>query len=206
MRIKTLTTLAAGALLLGAPAALADTFAMSPGGLNRISFENDAPFETITGISNSVSGSLQVDLRDLSRAKGEVSIPVTSIQTGIAKRDEHLHSEMWLDAKRHPNLKLVVDRIEGGEALSDGKSTTVKVHGKLTIKGKTNTIIAPAKISFHKATEKTKKAWITSDALRVRALVKINIRDYGVIPPDNLAGIKVADEVEIKASLTALKK
>ncbi len=42
--------------------------------------------------------------------------------------------------------------------------------------------------------------------LRVKGLFKINIRDFGVNPPDNIAGVKVADEVEIKVNLTPMLK
>ncbi len=195
------------AALLAGPSTLAATFDITPGGLNRVAFENDAPFETVTGISNGVGGSLSVDLSDLSKTTGKVVVPVKSIKTGITKRDEHLASDAWLDAGAHPELTFEITRADlpaGG--LADGQSVKGKVTGKLTIKGKTKTVTAAVKISFHKATEKTRKAWIKNDVLRVKGLFKINIRDFGVNPPDNIAGVKVADEVEIKVNLTPMLK
>ena len=202
-----LVSLIASSALLLAPSAWAATFDITPGGLNRIAFESDAPFETITGISNGVGGSLTVDLTDLSKTRGKVVVPVASIKTGISKRDEHLASEDWLDAGTHPVLTFEITGIDlpaGG--LVDGQSVKGKVTGKLTIKGKTRTTTAAVKISFHKATEQTKKAWIDNDVLRVKGLFKVNIRDFGVIPPEHIAGVKVADEVEIKVNLTPMLK
>ncbi len=200
-----IASLAAVALMATAALAEATTFKMSPeqGGLNRIAFENDAPFESITGITNAVTGELKVDLANPSGATGKLSIPVDSIRTGIPMRDEHLQSADWLDAKTHPTIAFVIDKVETkAKALTDGKRVEATVSGNITIKGVTKPVKAKAFVTFRKATEESKKAWITTDVLVVRAVFKLNIRDFGINPPDNIAGVKVADEVEVKVSLT----
>ncbi|MGM0578648.1 MAG: YceI family protein [Myxococcota bacterium] len=200
-------TLAAAALL--GPTALAATFEMSPkqGGLNTVRFENEAPFETITGVTNHVEGSLEVDLDDASKTTGKVKVPVTAIKTGIAERDEHLASPEWLDAESHPHITFEIDRVEApSKKLDNGDSLEAKVHGRITIKGETKPIVAATRISYHEATERTRKAWIKGDVLRVKALFKLNIRDFGIEPPEHIAGVKVSDEVTVKIGLTPAKK
>lgn len=193
-------------LLLPSSAALGDTFELKPGPLNRVVFENDAPLETITGMTSDVSGTIEIDLAKPAGAKGKVTIPVKSIDTGVAKRNEDLQSDQWFDAAKHPDMTFAIEKVEIPGALEDGKVQTAKVHGQMTIKGRTKPVVAAAKVSFHKVTEKQKAAWIMADAVRVKALFQLRLSDFGIKIPDNLAGVKVADEVEIKASLTALRK
>jgi polyisoprenoid-binding protein YceI len=200
-----IASLATVALMTTAALAEATTFKMSPeqGGLNRVAFENDAPFEAITGITNAVTGELKVDLANPSGATGNLSIPVDSIRTGIPVRDEHLQGADWLDAKAHPTISFVIDKVETkAKQLTDGNKVEATVSGKITIKGVTKPVKAKAFVTFRKATEATKKAWIKTDVLVVRAVFKLNIRDFGVNPPEHIAGVKVADEVEVKVSLT----
>ncbi|MEZ4268604.1 MAG: YceI family protein [Myxococcota bacterium] len=200
-----IASVAAVALMASAALAEATSFKMSPeqGGLNRIAFENDAPFEAITGVTSAVTGELKVDLANPSAATGSLSIPVESIRTGIPMRDEHLQGADWLDAKAHPTISFTIDKVETkAKALADGKKVEATVSGNITIKGVTKPVKAKAFITFRKATEETKKAWIKTDVLVVRAVFKLNIRDFGVNPPEHIAGVKVADEVEVKVSLT----
>lgn len=200
-----IASLAAVALIASTALAEATTFKMNPeqGGLNRVLFENDAPFESITGVTSAVTGELKVDLKNPSTATGSLSIPVESIRTGIPNRDGHLQSEEWLNAKAYPTIGFVIDKIEtAAKELTDGTKVEATVSGKITIKGVTKPVTAKAFVTFRKATEETKKVWIKTDVLVVRAVFKLNIRDFGVNPPEHLAGVKVADEVEVKVSLT----
>ncbi|MCB9728086.1 MAG: YceI family protein [Deltaproteobacteria bacterium] len=199
------TSLAGLALMATGALAETTTFKMSPeqGGLNRVVFENDAPFEVITGITNAVSGEVKVDLANPSMATGTVSIPVDSIKTGIPTRDEHLQGEQWLDAKAHPQITFEIDKIDTkAKALKPGEKVEATVHGKITIKGVTKPVKAKAFVTYRKATEETKKVWIKTDVLVIRAVFTLNIRDFGIIPPEHLAGVKVADQVEVKVSLS----
>jgi polyisoprenoid-binding protein YceI len=199
-----ITSLAAVALMAGAAFAEATTFKMSPeqGGLNRVVFENDAPFEAITGVTSAVTGELKVDLANPSGATGSLTIPVESIRTGIPLRDEHMQSDQWLDAKAHPTISFVIDKVETkARSLADGKKVEATVSGKITIKGVTKPVKAKAFVTYRKATPETEKVWIKTDVLIVRAVFKLNIRDFGVNPPEHIAGVKVADEVEVKVSL-----
>src|SRR5258706_7210802 len=66
-----------------------------------ITFESEADIENIVGTTNKATGEIKADLE---KGTGSVSITVTvaSMKTGIDMRDEHLRSEMWLNAAKFP--------------------------------------------------------------------------------------------------------
>ncbi len=201
----------ASLVTLGAPQALAAaplTFGVSPGGINRVAFESDAPIETITGVSTKVRGAFQVDLEHPERTTGAVKVPVKSIGTGNAIRDGHLQQEKWLNAADYPDITFSLEglTLPKGATLADGVKLKGKGHGKLTIKGHTKALTVPTIISFHKNTPRLQKLGIRGDIIRVKAKFQIALKDFGVIAPEHLAGLKVADEVTITVRLTAVQR
>jgi polyisoprenoid-binding protein YceI len=54
----------------------------------------------------------------------ELTIQATSLDTKLAKRDEHLRSKDFFDVERHPQVRFISDR-----AALDGD--TLRVHGQL---------------------------------------------------------------------------
>jgi len=97
-----------------------------------ITFESQADIETIVGTTNRAKGEIKADLE---KATGSVSlsVPVASMKTGIDMRDEHLRSEMWLDAKKFPEITFVSKKVE-----RDGDAENrVKVTGDFTMHGAT---------------------------------------------------------------------
>lgn len=73
-------------------------------------------------------------------AKVKVEIAVSSIDTGNAKRDEHLRSPDFFDAKKFPTI-----RFESTKIAAQGK--TLKVTGTLDMHGKQKTVTIPFKIA-----------------------------------------------------------
>src|SRR3954454_15614456 len=59
----------------------------------------------------------------------ELTIRATSLDTKLAKRDEHLRSEDFFDVQRHPQVRFISDR-----AAFDGD--TLRVHGQLHAAGR----------------------------------------------------------------------
>lgn len=60
--------------------------------------------------------------------KMDAVIKITSIDTGTQKRDDHLRSAEYFDAKKFPDMKFVMK-----EFIADG-SDEGKIKGDLTIK------------------------------------------------------------------------
>src|SRR5690606_36423630 len=103
------------------------------GAKSRVMFESSAKLETINGVSDEVRGSVELDPADLSSARATVTVPVTSIRTGIELRDEHLRGEKWLDAERFPEIRFELTRVEGPTRLEVGEAVYAKLPGRFTV-------------------------------------------------------------------------
>ncbi|GKS88317.1 YceI family protein [Acidovorax sp. SUPP2539] len=78
-------------------------------------------------------GTVQLD-KAAKTGKVELTIDITSINTGVAPFDKHLQSADIFDAAKHPTAKFVGDKFT-----FDGDKL-VSVAGDLTIKGKTQPV------------------------------------------------------------------
>mgnify|MGYP001028966899 CR=1 FL=1 len=191
MRIPTIRGLIVAALLL--PSLLASA---SPRELqvdrekSRATFESAARLETIHGVADEVRGTVEVDPDDLTTARATVVVPVASIRTGIELRDEHLRGERWLDAKRHPEIRFELTRVEGPSRLVEGEEVSAKLHGRLTVHGVTRPVVASAKIKWARG------------AVEAKARFTLKLSEHGVEIP-SVVQLKVADEITVRVQLRA---
>ena len=86
-------------------------------------------FSHITGRFDKVEGNFQFDPVDPTRSSIDVSIPITSIDTGVGALDEHLQSPDFFDAAQFPVATFKSDKVERGAG------NALKVSGALTIHG-----------------------------------------------------------------------
>jgi polyisoprenoid-binding protein YceI len=174
--------------------AQAKRFDVHATGGSRIIFESDAPLETITGLTSSVRGTVQVDPADLTHASGRIEVPVASLRTGVDLRDEHLRSDGWLDAEHHPNATFEITGVSGARSLAPNTTTRVQIHGRFTLHGVTHDLTAPAQIQYRPA------ANAEPGILLVRARFSVRLPEYGVSVP-TIVRLKVSDEITVRVSL-----
>lgn len=89
---------------------------------------------TVRGSFKSYSGKLNIDPADFTRSTFEGEVDVTSIDTGVAQRDDHLRTNDFFDAPNHPKILFKSTKIEakgGGEFV---------VFGDLTLRGVTKPV------------------------------------------------------------------
>ena len=166
-----------------------------------ITFISEADLETIHGISHAMGGSITVDASG-KKASGKLRVGVAALRTGIAKRDEHLRSDVWLDARKHPYIRLeVVSAVEG----ADGK--TWDMRARITIKGVTKAFKTKAKVRAIPA--KLGARLGNGSWVRVRAKFDVTLSDFGIQIPQ-MVGAKVnkvwAVGVDIYGTTAAPKK
>ncbi len=151
----------------------------------RVSFLiNHFVVSQVQGRFNKVEGYFMLD-KDLSKAKVEVTVPIASIDTGVEKRDEHLRSEDFFDAKKYPKMTFKSKKFKG--SLED-----FKVTGDLTIKDVTKEVTLDGKY-----TGSVKDSWGQIRAA-IQASGKINRKDFNIKYNDMVeAGPAVGDEVTI---------
>ncbi len=184
-------------LAAGDARAQARTFKLDATG-SQIQFVSEASLETFTGKSSKASGEITVDPSAPAQGKGDVKVPVVSIDTNIELRNEHLAGENWLDAKKFPNAEFVITGISGAEKLKANDVVEVDVKGKFTIHGVTNEITAKAKVRWTPAADGKGKG----DTLRVQAAFVIKLEDHKVSIP-SIVALKVSPNIKVNVDLRA---
>lgn len=98
-------------------------------------------FSNITGRFDKVEGDFQFDAADPSQSSIAVSIPVSSLSTGVEKLDAHLLTADFFDAEKFPTATFKSTAVE---AAGEGK---LKVAGDLTIHGVTKPVVLDVTIN-----------------------------------------------------------
>ncbi len=89
----------------------------------------------VRGRFSKFEGMLDLNDKDVTKSKVNVSIDVSSVNTGNEKRDGHLKTADFFDAAKHPTI-----RFESTQVRRAGKDK-LKVTGNLTIRGTTKSVV-----------------------------------------------------------------
>jgi polyisoprenoid-binding protein YceI len=120
------------AIALSATAQASDTFKIDPA-RSTIAFKVRHMLGTAKGNFSKFSGTIVVDRDHPEQSSVTVSIDAASIDTGIAKRDEHLHGELFNVAK-YPEITFKSRHVKQTGA------NTGEIIGDLTMHGATRAI------------------------------------------------------------------
>lgn len=173
---------------------------------NTITFKSEAVLEDIIGTSNQITGFINFDPENpQENGFADLNVPVSSLNTGIPLRDEHLNSPMWLDASAYPDINLKIDKVKKAVLLKEtDKSKTFELIlvGNFTLHGITNEIDVAARITFLKESKMTQMR-LPGNLLAIRADFTITLADYKVTGPKDmkLIGAKVGEEIKISVNL-----
>jgi polyisoprenoid-binding protein YceI len=130
------------------------------------------------------------DPEDLSTLKAEATIQVTSIDTGIERRDNHLRSDDFFNAEQFPEMKFVSKSVRN----IDGES--FELVGDLTIRDITKEVVLEGEFYGVGMMGETRKAGFQAETT-------VNRFDYN-LKWDRLTeagGLVVAEEVKITLDL-----
>lgn len=138
----------------------------------------------VQGRFNDVKGNYVLSDK-MSDCKIDVTIPVSSLDTAVLKRDEHLKSADFFEVSKYPNMTFKSKKCTGN--LDD-----FKVAGDLTIKDVTKEVTLAGKY-----TGSVKDSW-NNIRSAVRATGKINRKNFNINYNDMVEiGPAVGDEVTI---------
>lgn len=156
-----------------------------------ISFESKMEVEDILGTTHTAKGEATWD-----KGKGSFSfqVPVASLRTGIAMRDEHLRSPMWLDAAKFATISF------SGKAVKKVGKGKYKVSGSFTLHGKSRAVVVVVEVKQIPAKLAKSVGLGDADWIRVRGSFKLKLSDFGVTIP-KMAAAKVNDNWTVKVSL-----
>lgn len=170
-------------------------------GKNQIRFVSSAPLEEIHGTASGISGALKLDPANLEGLTGKIEVQVASMETGIEKRDAHLHSEDWLDEKQFPmigfefvGLKEV--SVEAGEDRAVIKGLAM---GTFALHGVDQEMEIPFEATYLLASEQTKKR-APGDFFVVKSAFEIALKDFDIAGARGLVGNRVGKKIDLKTN------
>jgi polyisoprenoid-binding protein YceI len=143
----------------------------------------------VQGRFDDIAGSCMIDTQDPTKSTFEMTIKTASIDTNVPKRDEHLRSPDFFDAKQFPSISFKSTAVKKG---NDG----LEVTGDLSLHGVTKTITCT--LAGGKQGELPKG----THRIGYYTEMKLNRSDYGMdkMIPD------VGDEVRMFVSFEAVTK
>lgn len=130
----------------------------------------------VPGFFRDFTGSVNYDAKDVSNSSVEFTAKTTSIDTGVAARDNHLRTADFFEVEKYPDITFKSTKV-----VKKGKNWIVT--GDFAMKGVTKSISFPFQIAgFLPSGEKNPAR------MGIIAETSINRRDYGV----NYTGAKLA--------------
>jgi len=152
---------------------------------------------SVRGEFENVTGKIVYDEADVTRSTADITIAAASINTRVAKRDEHLRSPDFLDVAKYPVITFKSKRVE------KAGNGTLKMTGDLTIHGVTNEVV----LTIEGPAPAIKDPW-GNQRVGGQATAKISRKDFGLIWNAALetGGVVVGDEVEITIDVEIFRK
>lgn len=161
-----------------------------------VNFSINHFFSSVPGKFTDFDGMIHFDPSNLKGSKANFSVVINSISTDDAKRDKHLQSKDFFNAKTYPKMSFQSTKFE---KKSDKEYL---IHGKLTIKDVTKNVVLPMKVTGEMEHPMMKGKIILGVVLDTT----IDRTDYGVGTGDWAATMVVADEVKIHIPMELNRK
>ena len=145
----------------------------------------------VPGRFKDLSGTINYDGADMTKYSVNFTAKVTSVDTGVERRDNHLRNKDFFEVETYPEMSFKSTKIEK-------KGANLLVTGDFTLKGVTKQVTIPFTINGMNKDDKGVKMGIS-------ALTTINRQDYNVkwgnkLPNGTLA---LSDTVKIDLQLEA---
>jgi polyisoprenoid-binding protein YceI len=186
--IKAISAAALAAALCQPGAAATSTWQIDPNHSAAQFAVRHLAISTVRGAFTKVTGTVQLDDKDISKSSVDVTIDAASVDTRVPDRDKDLRSDHFFDVEKYPTLTFKSTKVEEVEP---GK---LKVTGDLTIHGVTKPVV----LDVEGPTAPVKDPWGNQRAA-VNATTKINRQDFGVKWNAKMdgGGLVVGDDVAI---------
>lgn len=153
-------------------------------------------FSKTRGLFGRLRGTVMVPDGDFSRVTVEVVIDASSIDTGVARRDEHLRSADYLEVKRYPIITFSARRVK---VEPSGRYLVV---GALRIRGVTREVMLD--VEPIACTDDPRD----SDRARLSATAAIDRRDFGFTgnPALDSGGLVIGERIEVDIEVEAVRQ
>ncbi len=159
-------------------------------------------FTPVTGSFEDYEIDLDYNANNPEKSTVEARIKVASVNTGNAKRDEHLRSGDWFEADSHPYMTFKSTSVR---KVSD---TQLIASGPLTIKGKSHQVELPITLLGTQMIPEQMQQMLggTKEVASFQASTSIDRGDFGVGVGNWAATMVVGGDINIEILLEAHSK
>jgi polyisoprenoid-binding protein YceI len=195
-------------------AATAQPLTFSVHRTSQATFKTDAPLETVVGTTagpGNVTGTVTVDPAKPQGATGTIRVDLTTLKTGMDRRDQEMGSARFLDFENpsHRHAVFEVRSVEVAGPLELGKDVPARVRGVLTIKAMPLETVAETRVSYLKLTSADAQTYerygFTAEIFRVRAKLDTKFTSHGMQVPQ-LYFLRVANDIQLAVDLTLVRQ
>ena len=120
----------------------------------------------VPGFFRDFTGTVNYDPKDVTKSTVEFTAKVTSVDTGVAPRDNHLRTADFFEVEKYPDMTFKSTKIEK-------KGKDLILTGDLTMKGVTKSISFPFTVAGFIKSERGTRMGATAETV-------INRKDFGV--------------------------
>jgi polyisoprenoid-binding protein YceI len=177
--------LAAGLMLIAAPAMAAPSvWRVDPAG-SKLSFTGQMSGEAFSGVFKRWTAQIAFDPKDLAHSSANVTIETGSAVTGDSDRDEAMPTADWFASQAMPKASFATHAFK---ELGGGRYQAI---GDLTIRGVKKAVVLPFTLA------------IAGDTAKMTGQVQLNRTDFGIGQGKWKTGDVVAIPVNVNVALTA---
>jgi polyisoprenoid-binding protein YceI len=195
---KTIQTLMMLAAMTAAVYAAPQTFDFKdPKGVNNVIFKTDAVLESINGAASGISGTVTFDPENPGATKGKIVVDAKSLTVPNKMMNEHLHSGMWLDVQKYPEITFEVKELKNVK--TQGDTTTADATGTFTLHGVTKDLTVPVKLTYLPDKLGARVPNMKGDLLVVRTNFDVKRSDFKINAGNG--NDKVSDEINLSLSI-----
>lgn len=149
-----------------------------------VKFSMLAHGQTLVGSFQQLSGTIQFDPKRPEEARFDCQIPISTIETGNPKRNEHLQAAKWFDGTQFPHIGLK------SVAVTGNASEGFRMRAKVEIKGAAQEVNFPFQFMAE-----------TDESGVFKGSFQIKRTDFGVGKPDEEVGEDVIIMLEVPVAL-----
>ena len=149
----------------------------------------------VHGKITEATGTVEYDGKDFTKAKVDITLDPKTIDTGNAKRDEHLRSPDFFDVAKFPTMSFKSTKIT---KVGSG----MNIAGDLSLHGVTKSVVLKCE-----APSKELKDAKGGSRVGVSGTTKINRKDFGLSWNKALeaGGVAVGEELDINVEIEIMK-
>lgn len=147
----------------------------------------------VPGFFRDFTGTVNYDAKDVTKSTVEFTAKATSVDTGVAGRDNHLRTADFFEVDKYPDITFKSTKVEK-------KGKALHLTGDFTMKGVTKSITFPFQIA----------GWLAGNEkagpkMGIVAETTLNRRDYGVNYGNNLPnGVQaLSDNIKVVLQIEA---